>query len=101
MNDGIPRDTAIHSAIEQCIAENVLKEFLEDNFAEVAKMFTLEYDQELEHAALLEEGMEKGMEKGILDAAIKLIKRGMKLQEISAALDLNEAQVEVLQNANT
>ena len=99
MNEGKTRDQAIHAAIEQCIAEDVLREFLERNFAEVAKMFTLEYDQKLEHAALLEEGREEGLERGLLIAAVKLIKRGMTLQEITSVLELTEAQVEVLQNS--
>ena len=79
--DRMKRDKAIHTAIEQCINENVLAEFLRDNFQEVARMFNLEYNQKDEYDAIredaLEEGMEKGMEMGMEKGREEGVEKGV------------------------
>ena len=43
---GFSQDKAISIAIDICIKENILLEFLKKNYREVAKMLNLQYDQE-------------------------------------------------------
>ena len=61
-------EDAIHQAIEQCIRENVLKDFLIEHRAEVAHVmtldFTFEHRLELQREEAIEEGRKLGQEEG-------------------------------------
>ena len=91
---GLPRDKAIKPAIQQCINENILADFLQENFMEVADMLAREYNIDDEFEARMEEGMEKGM----LSAAQKLIEKGMPFGEVVKILDLTDGHVRQLES---
>ena len=61
---------AVYLAIEECIREDVLKEFLVKHRAEVIAMMLYDYDMEKhiksEKAYGYERGMEQGMEQGTI-----------------------------------
>lgn len=61
-------EDAIHKAIEQCIRENVLRDFLIEHRAEVMHVMTLDYTfehrLELQREEAIEEGIKIGREKG-------------------------------------
>lgn len=69
----MPLEEAVEKAITDCISENILREFLSRQRAEVFKMSIYEYDEERELKLMLaderelgrEEGIEQGIEKGI------------------------------------
>ena len=67
-NDYIDLEVAIEQAIEQCIRENVLKEFLIRHGKEVMDVMTLDYTferrLELQHEEGVEEGWRLGEEHG-------------------------------------
>ena len=60
----MPLAAAVEKAVDECIAEGILTEFLRKNRAEAIKMSIYEYDEELHFRTLYEEGMEDGIERG-------------------------------------
>ena len=56
--------TAIDKAIDECIKEGILRDFLEKHRAEVYDVCLTEYDEERAAKALLAEGVEIGLEQG-------------------------------------
>ena len=60
----IPLTEAVEKAVEECIAEDILSEFLRKNQAEVIKVSIYKYDEELHFRTLYKEGVEDGMERG-------------------------------------
>ena len=77
--DGAFDDLAIdiEKAIDYCIDNDILKEFLKTYRSEVTKSMQLNYEfdrqLELERADAIEEGMEIGIEKGIEKGANKML----------------------------
>jgi len=63
MNEGLSRDEAIQVAIKHCIEVNVLRDFLKENYEEVANMLNIQYDKEEEFQAIREEVTEEVTEK--------------------------------------
>lgn len=73
---------AINRAIDRCIKENVLAEFLQEHRDEVVKVTTLDYTYErqieLERASAIQEGFEEGVEKGIEKGLQEGIEKGLQ-----------------------
>ena len=68
-NDFSDLEIAIKHAIDQCIRENVLKDFLIQHREEVTHMMTMDYTferrLELQREEAIEEGREEGREEGM------------------------------------
>ena len=96
-------EDAVDRAIDACIREDILREFLERNRAEARAMSIYEYDQE-EHIRLEREdafedgrkaGREEGIEKGLLlgvnkklkELVEKKLKKGLSASEIADMLE--------------
>ena len=60
----MPLKEAVERAVDYCTAAGILAEFLRKNRAEAIKMSIYEYDEELHHKTLYEEGVEAGIERG-------------------------------------
>ena len=60
----MPLAKAVENAVDYCIAEGILTDFLRKNRAEVIMLSIFEYDEEAHHRLLYEEGVEDGMEQG-------------------------------------
>ena len=58
-------DDAVNKAIEECMKEGVLEDFLRRNRSEVKMVSILEYDQELEEKKLRKAEYEAGVEAGL------------------------------------
>lgn len=106
-------EEAVKMAVDECINEDVLREFLLENKAEVVKMFLTEYNekQTLENTYNdgVEVGKEIGKEKGIeigkaqgiefgerrklIEMVYKKMKRGKTVEEIADDL---EEDIEVI-----
>lgn len=67
-------DAAVHRAVDECIREGILEEFLRTNRAEVEKVSIFEYDKEEEERKLREAEYEAGREDGAI-ALITVMKR--------------------------
>ena len=96
-------------AVDECINEDVLREFLLENKAEVVKMFFTEYNEKQTLENMYNDGVEVGKEKGIeigkdqgikfgecrklIEMVYKKMKRGKTVEEIADDL---EEDIEVI-----
>ena len=110
----IELEDAVERAVEECIKEGILAEFLVKNKAEVIKMSIYEYDKEFEEKKLrkaeyeagrkdgIEVGRQAGIkvgEKNILKRLIKKrLSKGMTLEEIAGDLDEDVMVIQKLIN---
>ena len=94
-------EEAVERAIEECIQEGILKEFLEKNRAEAKNMSRFEYDQEKhikqEREEAWEEGRKEGKKAGERDMLLKLaekkLRKGKTIAEIAEELEESEKTI--------
>lgn len=99
---GMPLDQAIEYAVDECIKENILADFLRKNRAEVISMSIFEYDKEEEEKKLrkaeYEAGEKSGIQKGVLNTARHLLELNLlSLENISRATGLSIDELKKLQ----
>ena len=86
LDDGLPLKEAIKKAIQDCIKQNVLKNFLEANGSEVINMLYTEFDidvaKEVWQEEAMQQGIEKGIEKGIAQRNKELAKSLLDILDI-------------------
>ncbi|MCM1287220.1 MAG: hypothetical protein NC240_02835 [Clostridium sp.] len=101
-NKDMPLEEAVPKAVDECINEGILREFLLQNKAEVVSMSIFEYDAELhmkmERAEAFEDGLAEGIEQGIKQgnkqSALRMMKIGkLSLEEIALCSNLTLEQV--------
>lgn len=93
-------EKAVNRAVDECIEEGILADFLRKNRAEVVRMSIYEYDEKLHAQTLLKDGIrigkEEGREEGILGAVSIMIGMNCSDTQIVSKLmetyDLNEAK---------
>ena len=98
-------EEAVKMAVDECINEDVLREFLLENKAEVVKMFLTEYNEKQTLENTYNDGVEVGKEIGksqgiefgerrkLIEMVYKKIKRGKTVEEIADDL---EEDIEVI-----
>ena len=98
-------EEAVKMAVDECINEDVLREFLLENKAEVVKMFLTEYNEKQTLENTYNDGVEVGKEIGklqgiefgerrkLVEMVYKKIKRGKSVEEIADDL---EEDIEVI-----
>ena len=74
-------DAAVHRAVEECIKENILADFLRQNRAEVEKVSIFEYDKEDEERKLRIAEYEYGREVGIAEGEKRGLRKGERRGE--------------------
>jgi len=79
LQSGMTRDLAIVTAIDFCIQQDVLADFLKEHYGEVSKMLNWEYDAEAEKKVLQQEAKQEGVE-----VLAELIKSGLSLEDALA-----------------
>lgn len=103
---GMPLDQAVKYAVDECIKENILADFLRKNRAEVISMSIFEYDKEeeekklrkAEYEAGVEAGEKSGIQKGVLNTARHLLELNkLSLEEISSVSGLSIDELKKLQ----
>ena len=95
VSKNIPLEEAVTRAVDECIEEGILAEFLVKNKAEVIKVSIYEYDKEFEEKKLrkaeYEAGVEAGIELGersLLENQIrKKLKKGKPIEQIADELE--------------
>lgn len=89
---------AVERAIDECIAEDVLKDFLTKHRAEAKAMSIFEYDQEKHIRQEREEAWEEGHASGLKLAEVifRLFREGKTIEEISACCNLSAEQIREL-----
>ncbi|MBO4900696.1 MAG: hypothetical protein J5509_10455 [Lachnospiraceae bacterium] len=80
LHKGIAKEEAIVSAVDSCIEDHIMEEFLLREKAGVINMHILDFDEELHNQSLVEYGIEQGIEQGISlgtdNVLINMIKSG-------------------------
>ena len=94
---------AVERAIQECISEGVLKDFLEKHRAEAKEMSIFEYDQEKhmrqEREAAWKDGHRTGIEEGLNNGimltkqVLQLSARGKSIEEIARECSISAEQV--------
>ena len=95
VSKNISLEEAVTRAVDECIEEGILAEFLVKNKAEVIKVSIYEYDKEFEEKKLrkaeYEAGVEAGIELGersLLENQIrKKLKKGKPIEQIADELE--------------
>ena len=108
---GMPLDQAVEYAVDECIKEHILADFLRKNRAEVISMSIFEYDKEEEEKKLRKAeyeagveagvslGVEKGVKKGVIETTRHLLKLNkLSLEEIASVSGLSLEEIKKLQN---
>ena len=102
-------ETAVQKAVDECIQEEILEEFLRKNRAEVIAVSIFEYDKEEEERkfrkAEFEAGEQSGIQKGIQEGIQEgkelktkeivnsLLQDGMGIEKIAALLKISKEHV--------
>ena len=95
VTQNIPLEEAVTRAVDECIEEGILAEFLVKNKAEVIKVSIYEYDKEFEEKKLrkaeYEAGGEAGIELGerslLKNQIRKKLKKGKSIEQIADELE--------------
>ena len=85
MTEKIPLEEAVTRAVDECIEEGILAEFLVKNKAEVIKVSIYEYDKEFEEKKLRKAEYEAGVEAGV-ESGIELGERSLLKKQIKKKL---------------
>lgn len=86
-------DAAVHRAVEECIREGILEDFLRVNRSEVEKVSIFEYDKEEEERKLREAEREVGREQKAHEVANILWKEGIGIEKIAKIAGMEEAVI--------
>ena len=88
LNDAVAR------AIDECIKEGILVEFLRKNRSEVKMVSILEYDKEWEEKKLRKAEYEAGKTEGITEVIQNMYRLGYSTEKIAEATDKTIEEVE-------
>ena len=90
-------EAAVEKAVEECIQNGILKEFLQKNKAEVIAVSIFEYDKEEEERKLRKAEYEAGEQRGRLEERLEIVQsmmeKGMPVAEIAGILKVSEKDV--------
>ena len=94
-------EAAVEKAVDKCIHDGILEEFLQRNRAEVIAVSIFEYDKEEEERKLRKaefeagelSGIEKGRQQERLEIVQTLVENGMSVLEIANMLKVSEKDV--------
>lgn len=89
---GLDNQTAIFNAIEFCLANDVMKNYLEKSQEKVFNMLALQWDSDTALQARFDEGFKEGIEF----VAINLIRKGLSLNEICELTGLSLESIKEL-----
>ena len=91
-------NTAVEKAVNDCIQNNILAEFLRKNKAEVIATSIFEYDKEEEERKLrkaeYEAGIKEGEKRKIRELAMTLKKSEFSVRKIAELLQTNEETIQ-------
>ena len=96
ITDGLPRRQAISNAVKFCIANGIMKGYLEEHSEEVFNMLALEWDKDLALQARFDDGFDTGHEKGVESVALNLLNMGMEFEQVQTATKLSFERIEEL-----
>ena len=83
ISKGMPIEDAVTVAVDSCIKDHVMEDFLLKERAGVIKMHVLDFNEKLHNQSLREEGYEEGLEEGQSAIIRSMLKIGRTPKEIS------------------
>ncbi len=94
---GLTLDTAVERAVDECIRENILADFLRKNRAEAVYMSIFEYDEEKEMAMMRRDEYNTGVEDTMKKTAFRMLSADTySLEEIAGISGLSVEAVRKL-----
>ena len=97
-SEGMNYEDAVKKSVNECIKENILREFFIKNKAEVISMTIFEYDEE-EHMRLeRQEQYRKGQINHLKNQIKKKIAKGKTISQIADELEEDKTVIEELVN---
>ena len=103
---GLARRDAIGTAVKFCIANGIMKGYLEEHSEEVFNMLALQWDKDSAIKASFDDGFDDGFEdglqvgrnNGIESVALNMLRRGKSFEDIQADTQLSLKRIEELAN---
>ena len=92
----VPIEDAVEWAIQECIEEDILAEFLKQNRAEAKSVSIYEYDQEKHMRQERETFWEEGREDHLKEQIQKKLAKGKSISVIAEEVEEEEAVIEKL-----
>lgn len=89
----IELDSAVEKAVNECIQEGILAEFLRKNKARVIAMSIFEYDKEIEEKKLRKAEFEAGEINAKKEIANSFHKMGLSVSKIAEGLNVSEQKI--------
>ena len=86
---------AVNRAVDECIEEGILREFLLRNKAEVVAMSIYEYDEKLHERTMMDIGREEGLKQGIEQGREQGREEGNVIGKIVAYYDCGKSRDEI------
>lgn len=99
VNIGMPIEDAATQAVNSCIKDHVMEDFLLKERAGVIAMHVLDFNEELHNRSLREEGYEEGRNEERNVLIKKMLSKGKSPEEISALFDIPMETVLSVRNA--
>lgn len=87
-------EKAVRNAVEKCISENILKDFLIKQKAEVIAMSIYEYNEEYVKKVLYEDGYDSGRLTVITASVRKMHSRNIPPEEMADLLDQEQSVID-------
>lgn len=84
---GLPPEKAVERAIEDCIRNGILADFLSRNRAEATAVCIYEYNEELHLKNVREEGIQQGEEQKLIEQICRKVRKGKALEIIAEELE--------------
>ena len=83
----MPLREAVNTAIDCCIKQGILSEFLRQNKAEVTAMSIFEYDEEAVRRIQRQDAIETGQKMQLIHMILRKIQKGKEPERIAQELD--------------
>ena len=96
ITQGLTRREAISNAVKFCIANGIMRGYLEYHAEEVFNMLALEWDKNLAMQARFDDGFDTGRKEGIVSVAINMIRAGESFEKIHQFTGLTLQHIEEL-----
>lgn len=94
---GMEEEPAVEDAVNRCIEEGHLEEYLRGHLGEAKDMLLSGFDEEIWKEGLREEGREQGREQERIMYVTKLLSKNKTAEEIAELLDLEIGKVKEIE----
>ena len=92
-------DNAVERAVNECIHDGILADFLTQNKSEVIAMSIFEYDEKAVRQVYYKDGLQAGRKDGIKTGILNMLKtQKYSLEEISEVFQVPVEEIEQIKN---